>query len=247
MLMMSMKFNMSWSGHETRQVACGSGRRFLIRALARACAAQESGSGCRRLVVRGPGQPPSQSSGRRRAQALPNSLQRVCASVPDGYSPQVICEIGRGSVGQHLPTRGLSIPQWAWLALGCPNTHVALPYPPRHRFLPNDPAPLSPRGWDPGAKMTMSTPPSTRPRRATCPDRRHLACRARSPGSRAMPPWLYEHSSKTWNIWMQHTFEANETFETYTWNMCVKHIQHLDKTLPTCNMKTLPATYDWNN
>jgi hypothetical protein len=41
---------------------------------------------------------------------------------------------------------------------------------------------------------------------------------------------------------MQHTSEADEIFGTYTCNMCVKHIKHPDKTLATCNMKTLIAT-----
>jgi hypothetical protein len=35
------------------------------------------------------------------------------------------------------------------------------------------------------------------------------------------------------NTRMQHTFETNEIFETYAYNMCVKHMQHLDKTLAT--------------
>jgi hypothetical protein len=38
---------------------------------------------------------------------------------------------------------------------------------------------------------------------------------------------------------MQHTTEADETFKTYSCNMCVKHMQHHDKTLANCNMKTL--------
>jgi hypothetical protein len=40
---------------------------------------------------------------------------------------------------------------------------------------------------------------------------------------------------------MQHKYEEDETFETYTCNMCVKHMQHPDKTLGTYNMKTLIA------
>jgi hypothetical protein len=36
--------------------------------------------------------------------------------------------------------------------------------------------------------------------------------------------------------------EANETFGTYTYNMCVKHMQYPDKMLATWNIKTLIAT-----
>jgi hypothetical protein len=39
-----------------------------------------------------------------------------------------------------------------------------------------------------------------------------------------------------------YTSEADKTFGTYTHNMCVKHMQHADKTLATCNMKTLTTT-----
>jgi hypothetical protein len=37
----------------------------------------------------------------------------------------------------------------------------------------------------------------------------------------------------TWNTWMQHLNKADETFRTYTCNICVKTMQHLDKTLAT--------------
>jgi hypothetical protein len=40
---------------------------------------------------------------------------------------------------------------------------------------------------------------------------------------------------------MQHKSKANETFGTYTYNICVKHMQHLDKTLAV--LKILTATF----
>ena len=55
------------------------------------------------------------------------------------------------------------------------------------RLLPYDPAPLSPHGRDPGAGVRTSTPLSVGPRRATRPDHRHPARRARSPAARAVP------------------------------------------------------------
>jgi hypothetical protein len=36
--------------------------------------------------------------------------------------------------------------------------------------------------------------------------------------------------------------EIDETSRTYTYNIYMKHMQHSDKTLATCNMKTLAAT-----
>jgi hypothetical protein len=56
---------------------------------------------------------------------------------------------------------------------------------------------------------------------------------------------------------MQPTFETDETFGTYAYNMCIKHMQHPDKTIPTrrntyCNIRQLKhlehivATYDKN-
>jgi len=50
----------------------------------------------------------------------------------------------------------------------------------------------------------------------------------------------------TWNTWMQHTSEADETFGTYTYNMCVKYMQQSDKTLPTWNIKT-HCNIRWNS
>jgi hypothetical protein len=38
---------------------------------------------------------------------------------------------------------------------------------------------------------------------------------------------------------MQHKSEADETFGTYTCNIYLKHMQHPNKTLATCNMKHL--------
>jgi len=31
----------------------------------------------------------------------------------------------------------------------------------------------------------------------------------------------------------KHTFETDETFETYACNICIKHMQHPDKTIAT--------------
>jgi hypothetical protein len=44
----------------------------------------------------------------------------------------------------------------------------------------------------------------------------------------------------TWNTRMQHIFETDETFRTYAYNICVKHMQHPDKQLQ--HEKTLTAT-----
>jgi hypothetical protein len=40
---------------------------------------------------------------------------------------------------------------------------------------------------------------------------------------------------------MQRTSGTDETSRTYTCNIYVKHMQHPDITLATCNMKTLAA------
>jgi hypothetical protein len=41
---------------------------------------------------------------------------------------------------------------------------------------------------------------------------------------------------------MQHTIEADEIFETYNYNMCVKYMQHPNKILANYNMKALIPT-----
>jgi hypothetical protein len=64
-----------------------------------------------------------------------------------------------------------------------------------------------------------------------------------------MPPSLLPPPDPPNNIkHIQHeTLECNilikidETFKTYTCNIYMKHMQHIDKTFAACNMKTLTA------
>jgi hypothetical protein len=45
--------------------------------------------------------------------------------------------------------------------------------------------------------------------------------------------FLKHETLATWDNWIQHTFEADKTFGTYTFNLCVKRMQHKAKTLTT--------------
>jgi hypothetical protein len=57
-------------------------------------------------------------------------------------------------------------------------------------------------------------------------------------GSWLGPAWPHGHQRRrssltTWSTPMQHTFEIDKIFGTYVCNMCVKHMQHPDKTIAT--------------
>jgi hypothetical protein len=83
--------------------------------------------------------------------------------------------------------------------------------------------PLSPRGWDPGA----------RPLARCAPVRQLPARHAPSPDAQAVRPSLMVPPWNTCNMkhLMQH---MSDIYETYYCNICVKHMQYPDKTLATC-------------
>jgi hypothetical protein len=104
--------------------------------------------------------------------------------------------------------------------------------------LPLTPPSLSPCGRDPDARMRTSTPRPQDPRRVVRPICQPPSRHAPSPSARAVPHdslniHLKHEIFATWNSWMQHKSEADETIRTYNYNISVKHMQHLDKTLAT--------------